>query len=188
MRSMRFFTVSTLSLLLLLTLTACSDRSPGAVVERIPQYYAATTGFSARVRALVNRGSSENEFTLDWTYSNEGSEICIVAPDSVAGVRAGFSPDAHTVEYAGEALVIPETISPVEALPMLSRCWTGTPSEYSGSEGRVQTVSFETLGDNALEFRTTFDTATLNPLEAEVFVNGTRMVTFVFDQFGAMLN
>lgn len=181
MRSARILAVSTLSLLILLT--SCTFDSHAHIAERVPECYSNASGFTAQVRTRVNRGSSENEFTLDWEHGSDGSEIRITAPESVAGVRAGFTPDARTVEYAGEALVIPESISPVEALPMLAQCWTAPASEYSGGSDRVQFVWFDTLGENALEFRTVFDSATLYPIEAEAYVNGSRMATFVFDSF-----
>lgn len=152
--------------------------------EALPSYFSANPQFSSRVRAMVNCIDREYDFTLDWIFNADGSEITVTAPESIAGVKVRISQDTRTVSYAGAALYIPESISPLEALPLLKQCWSSPAAEYllTGEE-RAELLWREQRLENELEYRTTFDLSRTTPLEASVFVNGEKLVTYVFDTF-----
>ena len=165
-------------------LTGCSaQRAAAHSAGQIPGLYASAHGFSARVETTVNRGDTENDFTLLWTTDDSGASIEIAAPESVAGIRAVITPDTRSLVYDGAALTLPETVSPLELLPMLRLCWQNPPAEYEASEETVTLVYYETAGDEAYELRTRFDAAALQPLEAAVFNNGERIVLYTFELF-----
>ncbi len=165
-------------------LAACTaHRTSYASAVHIPDYYASASGFSAQVAATVNRGATENDFTLAWTVSPAGSVIEVLKPKSVAGIRAEITPDARTLVYDGAALTLPDSVSPIELLPILAAAWQGAYSECTPGAADVTLVYFETLGDHAYELHTRFDTATLKPLDAAVFQDGTRVAVYTFETF-----
>ena len=178
-------TLTTVILLISLLFSGCSAfRSGKSKVEDLPKYFSANPPFNARVRAMVNCTDKEYAFTLDWSFGAEGSEITVVLPESIAGVKARISQDTRTVSYAGAALSIPQSISPLEALPLLSLSWSSPAEEYLlKKKERAELVWTERRLDNEMEYRTTFDLSRMTPLEASVFVNGKKLVTYVFDTF-----
>ena len=167
-----------------LILTGCAaQRGSARAAQQIPDLYASAGGFSARVHTTVNRGESESDFVLLWQDDGGAASIEIASPASVAGIRAEIAGDSRTLQYDGAALTLPETVSPLELLPMLRLCWQNPPAEYEASEETVTLVYYETAGDEAYELRTRFDAAALQPLEAAVFNNGERIVLYTFELF-----
>lgn len=165
-------------------LAACAaHRASYAAAAHIPDYYASASGFSAQVAATVNRGATENDFTLAWTISPVGSVIEILKPDSVAGIRAEITPDARTLVYDGAALTLPDSVSPIELLPILAAAWEGAYSECTPGAEDVTLVYFETIDDHAYELHTRFDAVTFKPLDAAVFQDGTRVAVYTFETF-----
>lgn len=173
-----------LLLIPLLVLSGCAVRSSAA--ERVPRLYASLPGFTARVSAVVDRGASENDFVLLWTAEPGGSTVEIVKPDCVAGISAVVTEDARTLVCEGAALTLPETLSPLELLPLLGTEWKTPCAECEASDKTVTLVYFETLGGSALELRTRFDAQTLCPLDAAVFRDGQRCALYRFDTFSPL--
>ena len=167
-----------------LILTGCAaQRGSVRAAQQIPDLYASADGFSARVRTTVNRGDLESDFVLLWQDRGSSASIEVASPSSVAGIRAEIAGDSRTLHYDGAALTLPETVSPLELLPMLRLCWQNPPAEYEASEETVTLVYYETVGEEAYELRTRFDAAKWQPLEAAVFNNGERIVLYIFELF-----
>ena len=165
-------------------LTGCSaQRAAAHSAGQIPGLYASAHGFSARVETTVNRGDTENDFTLLWTTDDSGASIEIAAPESVAGIRAVITPDTRSLVYDGAALTLPETVSPLELLPMLSLAWENPYAAFETGDGSVTLFYYETHAGEAYELRTRFDAETLLPLEAAVFCGGERIVLYRFSLF-----
>ena len=172
------------ALVLSLALTGCAaHRTSAGAARRIPDYYASAAGFSARVRAAVDRGTSENTFTLLWKQDGQGTSIEVVSPSSVAGLRAEIAPDSRTLVYDGAVLTLPEAVSPLELLPVLGLAWESPWSEYETAKDTVTLISYETVAGEPCELRTRFDAVTLLPLEAAVFLDGRRVVLYSFELF-----
>ena len=171
------------ALVLSLALTGCASRASDRAARQIPDYYASAGGFSARVRAVVNRGATENEFVLLWRTDGDAASIEVVSPESVAGIRAELAPDSRTLVYDGAVLTLPEAVSPLELLPVLSLAWESPWSEYEAAKDSVTLISYETVAGEACELRTRFDAAALLPLEAAVFLDGERVVLYSFELF-----
>ena len=118
-----------------LILTGCAaQRGSVRAAQQIPDLYASADGFSARVRTTVNRGDLESDFVLLWQDRGSSASIEVASPSSVAGIRAEIAGDSRTLHYDGAALTLPETVSPLELLPMLRLCWQNPPAEYEASE------------------------------------------------------
>lgn len=112
-----------LLMICLVVLTGCGDNG-----EKIFLKFAENVGaageisFTAKVRAEYSDKTAE--FTLDYEQDSEGTEIEIVEPETVKGIKAKVSNDGLSLEYEGAILDIGKLtdrgLSPVSALPLLA--------------------------------------------------------------------
>jgi len=111
---------------LCLLLCSCGGKATGeTAAETIRQPYLDMTGCSMEAEVSVGAGSEyAAEFTLRCEYLPEGSsEVEILAPESVAGIRASVSGEAMELLY--EDIVLPmgtlsnERLSPAACLLQL---------------------------------------------------------------------
>ena len=172
------------SALSLCLLTGCApQRAASRAAAQIPELYASAAGFSARVETTVNRGLSENDFTLLWESDGTESVIEIAAPESVAGIRAVFQDNDKSLQYENAVLALPDAVSPLELLPILSMTWQNPGAEYEAAADSVTLISCETRDDRVFELRTRFDAQSLLPLESAVFSEGERIALYRFTLF-----
>ena len=94
-----------------------------------------------------------------------------------------FQDNDKSLQYENAVLALPDAVSPLELLPILSLAWQNPGAEYEAAADSVTLISCETRGDRVYELRTRFDTRSCLPLEAAVFSGGERIAVYRFELF-----
>lgn len=178
-------------LCVLMTLLLGGGCASGAdtAADRIREHYAGKTEGTYTVTLRTDFGDRVLDFMVEYAYTPVGGRMKVLSPEPVAGIEAELEPDGVTLRYDGTVLelgALPGTgLSPMESLPFIIAQWAGGYITQTGSETRtgqrlLTMTTLETQGETALEARTWFDRDTLEPLTAELLVNGALTVTAYF--------
>lgn len=118
-----------------------------------------------------------------------GGAIEILSPENIAGTRVLVGDGGATLEYEGAEVftgeIMPEGLSPVDALPMLVELWSGglvTEAVREGFEGEDCVAALYRVSDES-DMRTWFSKKSGLPLRAEVYFDGCTVLFFNFYDF-----
>lgn len=187
MRHPRLF--STLfAFFLLLTLTSCAPggQTPEEAAEAIRAELSAaqTIQFTADISA--DYGDRVYSFGVSAVWQGDEGVITLSKPDIIAGVTVKLAEGGSTLSWSGAEVytgeILPDGLSPVDAVPALLNVWR---------EGLVTEAVRETLGDqdclsvlhmvtDQVNARTWFTEATGLPLRAELIFDGCTVITCDF--------
>lgn len=86
-------------------------------------------------------------FSLDCTYDQEGAELTILEPQTLAGISATVSKDGTELEYDGVSLALGDlaggNLAPM-ALPwLLGSGWTGGYIAAAGEDGDLSRLTYK---------------------------------------------
>ena len=174
---MRRITLAVLTMLLCL-LCACSskEKTVQAPMEFRSELLQAG-GCSFRLNAVEDFDDTVCEFSLACGCRTDGStEVCVTAPESVAGVRAATDGKTGKLSFDGMQVSFgvaeDARLAPMSVPATLINAWTGGYIASSGKDGRLECAVFELgYGDETLKVYTWL-TAEGAPARAELALGG----------------
>ena len=176
---MRRFLVPALMISLLLSGCGESGRGLQRRVEEQRERFASAEEitFTADIRADL--GKEVFDCTLLCTAGPDAASVEVMAPESVAGIRAQTGTDGLTLEYDGVSLAIgaigTEGLSPLSAPPLLvSALRTGVPEHcWTERDGDRALIAAETYVTDAAALTVWYDAEELTPVHCEFSRDGT---------------
>ena len=170
-------------------LCSCQKEADPAAIAA---HFASAQAMTARVEMEIDCGSRVYPFSVDWRWSAEGSDVTILAPESVAGVTAHAAPDGLTLTYGDTHLVLADedgtrSPTPPELLPLAFLQW----QEGGGTAAMellngLPTVAIrweETLSGVAIAQCTWFEPERMLPLRTEFSLDGQRTAICTYPLF-----
>lgn len=178
-----------LIMLIVLVLSSCQgSKNSGeelALDIRTSLIEAEKLEITTNVRA--DYGERVYDFTFKYSGNADKGAIEIMAPESIAGLKAEVSVSGGTLNYDGAVLdtgaVTKDGLSPAEAIPVLVSQW---------QSGYISGCNYEKLGDTetlavttditeTVKQRTWFDVKSHLPLRAELSDNGKMVIACQFE-------
>jgi outer membrane lipoprotein-sorting protein len=132
-------------------------------------------------------GDRVYDFKLKFTGNADLGEIEILAPESIAGLKAEVSISGGTLKYDGATLdtgaLTGDGLSPAEAVPVLIAQWQTGFLSGCNFEKLDETDALAVTSDvtESVAQRTWFDTETRLPLRAELSENGEMVIKCDFE-------
>lgn len=173
-------------------LTACGNtQSPELQTEALQQRFAEYTSLTTKAHIVSDLDERTLAYDVLYEWNKDGAgKITILSPDEVAGIEASIQGDNYTLVYEGTELEtgMPDRkgVTPADVLPCLMKeIGTAIPVRYWEEEGKTALrMEHETDGvEIAKEIY--FDKQTGSPENAELFVNGVRVLGLTFTEFKA---
>lgn len=165
--------------LAILALSGCGGGpGPEELAAQIEASYAqaAQVDFAARIRA--DYGDRVYDFTVSCSSGADGGVLTVAEPEIIAGVTVRFSSDGATLAYDGAEVftgeILPEGLSPVDAVPMLLDLWRDglvTEAVFEKRDGEECLAALFHVNER-VESRTWFSKNTWLPLRSEVYLDG----------------
>ena len=173
------------SVSLLLCLSACSGTAREDTMAGIRQSFsqAAAVTFAADIRA--DYGDRVMDFGLDFTGLPDDGVITVTSPEIIAGAQVKLGDGGTALSYTGAEVytgeILPDGLSPVDAVPVMVSAWGGGLVTETVKERWGDTDCLAALYrvDDEVELRTWFDGAGL-PLHAEFIFDGYTVITADF--------
>lgn len=178
--------------LCLLVLCACAKQPP--TPDSVRAHFEALAGFNAHVKILSDFGQSALEYELDYAYNKESSDhLTITAPASVAGIEATIAgEDSFVLQYGGAALEdgMPDIagVTPAGCVYWLMRelresepleTWSETVNDIPALVLRYESTD----GDTVIMRQVWLAAESLQPLCAEIYVDGSRALQLTFSEY-----
>ena len=163
--------------LCLTLLCACARGETTLPQEKIRSEFAEAQQVEMTLKLTADYGTRVYEYTVSYTGSGDIGTLEILQPESIAGLRAELREGSAYLVYDGTEFetgaILPDGVSPVDALPMLITQWqTGYVTDaVSESYKGLDTVALTTAVSDAVSLRTWFDGETLLPVHAEISYN-----------------
>ncbi|MCL1806395.1 MAG: hypothetical protein FWG31_01705 [Oscillospiraceae bacterium] len=185
--------IRVLCLLMTLTILAAGCGSGGGqeIAEQIRERYAAPVEAVYTVTLRTDFGDRVLDFGVEYTHRPDGGgRMKVLSPGLIAGIEAEIGAGGASLTYGGMILEmgpLPGTgFSPMESLPFILNQWksgyiTQTGKEKRAGRSLAAVTTRLTQGDTIIEVRSWFDTDTLNPVNAELYVNGFMTVNAMFE-------
>lgn len=161
-------------LLCCLLLSACGDRSEEERYAEFAQSVAEadTLSFEAGLRAEYEDRTLE--FRLRCERDGEGCTVSVLAPETMAGIRARLTEGSSTLAYEGLVIDTGDLdaygLTPVNALPRLLETMAGGHLESCWTEAGQD--AFQLIADDHLSATVYFEPETMTPQEAELLSDG----------------
>ena len=166
------------ALMISLLLSGCGSAGVQRKIAEQNQRFAAAEALSFTADVTANLGAEVFDCTLACAFAGEAVTVEVLAPESVAGIRARVEDGSVALEYEGLSLGVGtaglDDITPVGAGPLLiqalrsgflQRCWT----ERDGDRALLVAQVYDS-DLAALTLR--YDGETLTPLHWEVSQDG----------------
>ena len=185
MISVRRLAVSSLVLLLILALTACSREQPPQerVLEIRDRFQGSTQRFAAELTA--DYGDRVHRFTL--RFDSAQSTLEVLAPELIAGIIVEVSEGGTVLHFDGAELntgpLTEDGLSPLAALPTVVFQWKEgilTSAHYETFHG-IRTVVMTTAISDRVQHATWFNTDTGLPIRAEILSDGFAVISVAFE-------
>lgn len=157
-----------------LLLSACASRSAEARYQGFAQSVEEADALSLEAGIRAEYEDRTLEFRLRCERDGEGCTVSVLAPETMAGIRARLTEGSSTLAY--ESLVIDTGdldaygLSPVNALPLLLGTMAGGHLESCWTEAGQE--AFQLIADDHLSATVYFEPETMTPQEAELFSDG----------------
>ena len=187
--------VPMITLCLLLLLTACSGETMTVpMAEEVREPFQTMQGCSMEAVVRFCMGEQEKTYTLSCLYRVEGeSEIEVLAPETVAGIRAVISGESLQVVYEEDCLdagtISSEEISPAVCLVQLMEAmrsgWLLEENEEVLDEQACLRLCLDRSGENGGEILSTLWLRQEDglPVRGEIAVDGTIILQVQFTSF-----
>lgn len=176
----------------LLMLTGCGETSSAA--EEIRRQYGLIDTVQMEAEVTFHMSGEERCFTLQCDYTQDGANVTVTAPETVAGVTATLTGEDLTLTYDGESLSVGEIggVNPISALPQMLRIIAdGYLLEESGE--KIEDIDCcrllldTTMGGEEVQCAVWIDEATYLPRYGEFSVNGETKVSVKMLAFSCTL-
>lgn len=179
---------------LCLLLTGCGGGKDGGAGEAARTAYQDMTGCTMEATVTCSYGDTEKEFTLKCDYVPDGtSTVEVLAPETVAGVKAEISGDTLSLSYEGDCLnagtLSSEDVSPADCLPWLIKAlrdgWLLEQNKEDWGDVPCLRLALDQTGNNGGKVLSTLwlrqDDGT--PVRGEISVDGQIILTAEFTSF-----
>ena len=173
--------------LALFVLSGCGGGpGPEELAAQIEAGYAQASevDFAAHIRA--DYGDRVYDFTVSCSSDAGGGVLTVAEPELIAGVTVRFSPEGAVLGYDGAEVftgeILPEGLTPVDAVPMLLNLWRGglvTEAVFEKRDGEECLAALYHVSDR-VESRTWFERDTWLPLKSEVYLDGYAVIVCDF--------
>lgn len=175
------------ALMITLLLTGCGGAQPERKLDDMRGALAAAETISATADVTANLGEERFSCTLACEMQGDRTGVEVLAPETIAGIRAEIGPDGTTIEYADLSLGVGSsgTGAPMTALPLLLRAMrTGSTlrSWTEWEEDRTLFVREYFVTDDA-SMTVWFDAASLQPVHAELASGGEVLLRCEISEF-----
>jgi hypothetical protein len=166
---MRRTTLAALMILPVL-LCGCGTNRDAKRFDSFRTALAAASEINMEAAVTADYGDSVRAYTLRLTDTAEGSEIEVLAPELIAGVRAHLADGAASLDYDGVILdageLAPNGLSPLTALPMLVGAAKTGHVDGTWREGGLLAVKL--TPDDTVSLTLWLDADTMAPRRAEL--------------------
>ena len=169
------------ALMITLLLCGCADAAVGRKLDGMQKTLAAAQDISLTADVTANLGEERFSCTLQCVSAPEGFTVEVLAPETVAGVRAKVSDDGAAIEYDDLSLGVgglgPD-VSPVTALPKLVGALRSgsTLRDWTEREGERTLLVRESYVTDDCSVSVWFDAQTLAPVHAEFQRGGSTVI------------
>lgn len=178
---------------LFLLLVSCGSSGKGEA-ENWRSRYQSMTGCTMEAAVTCDQKGLEWEGTLRCAYTVDGeSTVEVLAPETIAGIKAVISEKDWHLEYEGDVLnmgtLTPEKVSPADSLPRLMNAlrngWLLEENEEQWNEETCLRVSVDQTGEQGAKIVSTVWLRQTDgtPLRAEIAVDGEIILTAEFTNF-----
>ncbi|MGX8698522.1 MAG: hypothetical protein ACSW8F_01155 [bacterium] len=122
-----------------------------------------------------------------WSFrlALEGDTVTILEPESIAGIEAQVGEDGVTLRYDGAEVytgaVTASGLSPAEALPLMRKLWREGLVTDAQRHGDTLWLTFYV--EEGTRLVTAFDAASFTPLTAELYREGSRVLSAEISDF-----
>ena len=170
----------------LFMLTGCSGESSDNVMGDIRSDFQNAENIQFSANILADYGERVFTYGVRFQSAADGGTITITDPASIAGTTVTIQNGGATLGFDGAQVftgeIMPDGLSPVDAVPMLVDMWregliTETVRERYGDEDCIAAL-FRVSDD--VNMRTWFSESAALPLHAEVYFDGYTVLQFDF--------
>ena len=159
--------------IVLTLLTGCAAAEPAQLPLsfRTQLLQAGACSFTAEIRA--DYGDTVVPFTLACSWTPDGTELTVVQPESIAGIRAAVRGSAACVTFddtqIGLGSLAEGALAPLAAPYVLAQCWAGEYIDCTGTEdGLLRTTYRMGYDEQELTVDVWFQTDPAVPVRAEI--------------------
>jgi len=183
--------VVALSLAWILSLSACGVKKNRALQDALDfrSSLAAAGGCSFQADISARYDEADQMFSGACRYkTEEGAEITLTAPDTIAGIQAKVTKDGADVSFEDTAVAFGPlaegSFAPMAIPYILGSCWAGEWIESAGEEnGSVHVVYEKGCGNEQIRVDTWFSAETGEPELAELSGSGQKAATVRLSDF-----
>jgi hypothetical protein len=171
-----------------LLLSGCGNAVPERRMEELKQSLTAAQRVTLTADVTANLENEVFSCTLKCSAQPDAVTVEVLAPDSIAGIRAVVDPEGSRIEYADISLGVggeAEVPAPVTALPLLLTALKGGSTLRTWTEradGRELVVRESYVSDDT-SLVVWLDAESLQPLCAEFRRGGTVAISCEITQF-----
>ena len=146
-----------------------------------------TESCSFRAAVTADYGDRFYQFTLNSHTDTQNTELEVVEPEAIAGIRATVDTTGTTVSFDDAVLEFGKLangfVSPVTVPWLLVQCWRQSYIDCSGPDGELERVTYlHGYEDGQLAIDTWLDSSGV-PVRAEIFYEGRRCITVEITDF-----
>ncbi len=183
----KIFSCTLMAAAMILSICSCGTSiSSEDYTDEIRNYLTDCAAVSFVAGITADYGDRVYIFELGFEESSDESVITVRSPESIAGAAVRISDEGTTLEYDGARIytgeIMPDGVSPVDALPIMLDAWRGgliigsVFEQYNGTD----CVAVDYMITDDAELRTWFDIATSLPLHAELYYSGYTIIAAEF--------
>ncbi len=185
---MRKAVISALMMTLLL-LPGCGEREARLEMgfDKLRQTVTAAEQITAKVELTADYGQTVSEYTLALVYDGQRTEVEVLAPELIAGVRAAAQRGETTVAYEDTVLgagpLDREGLTPMSALPVMMDAMASAYVELLWWESGDIAARLYVGEDSVMTLW--IDGDTLAPVAAEIADQGRTVISCAFSEWAA---
>jgi hypothetical protein len=171
-----------------LLLTGCTQAAPERKLGELRRTLSAAEELAVTAEVTANLGEERFSCTLRCTSTPEQTEVEVLAPETVAGIRAVTDAEGMQLQYEGLSLGVggwePDA-APVTALPLLLRAMQSGSTLRSWTEWEGERTLFvrELYVTDDTTLTVWLDGGTLLPVHAEFSRGGETLIRCEITEF-----
>lgn len=171
----------------LLLLTGCGEREAKLETgfDRFREAVTLAEGIDLQVELTADRGQTVEEYTLSAVYDGQTTEVEVLAPELIAGIRATAQAGETTVAYEnvilGTGALNEEGLTPMSAIPVMLDAMASGYVELLWWEGDYITARLYVGEQSVLTLWLEGDT--LTPVAGEIATEGETVISCQFIQW-----
>lgn len=164
-----------MALLPLFLLVSCGNQGSEHAESAIAALYREAASIRMEATIVAEFSDRSADYRVAYTGSKDQSGvITVLAPASIAGVKATIGDDGSTLQFADTILETGVTneddVTPMSALPKLQKIWSmGDAGEIGAEKRDGKDTWLLVYREGNMEYRTWFLKENLCPVYAEVF-------------------